>query len=163
MDCTKQFSGDPPLPVAWLTPATSHREIFLMPTKLLFVDHDEPVRRLVGRVLASAGFSVALAGSGSETLARFRTWQPEVVVLELAMPDLEGTEVCHQLGRLNPRVPVVLITASPRESAQARQQGASAVLEKPLDLGLLLETIRGLLTTSQAESGRIEEGKPIPA
>ena len=116
-----------------------------MNDRILLADDDLAVRKMVARVLESAGYEVLHADSGHEALAKFRSGKPQLVLLDLKMPDQEGWETFEAISRLNPLVPVIVITAWPNQYDQAVQRGIDALMEKPLDLALLLTAIQNLL------------------
>jgi CheY-like chemotaxis protein len=116
-----------------------------MNKRVLLADDDESVRKMVGRVLETAGYHVLRASTGNEAVAKFRAGQPHLVLLDLKMPDQEGWEAFEQLSRHDPLVPVIVITAWPNQYDEAVQRGIDALMEKPLDIPLLLQTIQKLL------------------
>lgn len=107
------------------------------------VDDEESVRRALGRLLRSAGFSVEAYGSGADFLRAAEQRPPDVVVLDLRMPHVSGLDVLRALRRADVMVPVVVITGddSPESRAQALDHGAWAYLRKPVDDAMLLDAI----------------------
>ena len=148
---SKRFSGDPPLPVAWLTPATSHRVIFCTMKKILLADEDESVRKMVARVLEIAGYVPLLAASAREAVSAFQVGMPDLVVLDLTRPDEEVWQALDQMARIDPLVPIIVITARPNQLEQALRRGIDTSMEKPLDLTHLLQTIASVLDKSRKE------------
>ena len=116
-----------------------------MNKRILLADDDESVRKMVGRVLESAGYQVLQAACGREAVAKFRSSRPSLVLLDLKMPDQEGWQAFDQVSQLDPLVPVIVITAWPNQYDEAVQRGIDALMEKPLDLPVLLQTIDQLL------------------
>ncbi len=112
---------------------------------LLLADDDDSVRKMVARVLETAGYGTVLAGSGPEAVAKFRTARPDLVLLDLRLANQNGWEVFDEISRVDPLVPVIVITAWPNQYEEAVRRGIDALMEKPLDLPLLLETIQSLL------------------
>jgi DNA-binding response OmpR family regulator len=119
--------------------------------KILLADGDEPVRRMVARVLETAGYTPLLAASAREAVLTFRTGLPDLVLLDLTMPDEEGWKAFEQMARIDPSVPVIVVTARPNQSEQALQRGIDSLMEKPLDLTHLLQTISDLLVESESQ------------
>jgi len=146
-----RFSGDPPLPVARLTPATGHRVIFFVPTTttILVCDEDASVRRMVARVLETAGYDAVLASGGPEALTALRDVRPDLLLLDINAPGPEGWEVLEQLHQSHPELPIILITGWPNLAAQAAQRGIKQLMEKPLDLPVLLDVIQQLVGESR--------------
>jgi len=116
-----------------------------MKNQLLVADHDESVRKMVARVLESAGYAVTSVGNGHEAVGGLNHAQPDLVLLDLETPKPESWGIVEQIRRLYPWVPVVLMTAWCNQQDQARKRGVEALMEKPLDLPLLLSTIETLL------------------
>ncbi|NKQ58427.1 response regulator transcription factor [Amycolatopsis sp. K13G38] len=100
--------------------------------RVLVVDDDETVRDVVRRYLEAGGFTVEMAGDGEECLRRFAVQRPDLVVLDVMMPGLNGLEVCRRL-RQTSQVPVVLLTALGEEENRIAglQLGADDYVTKP--------------------------------
>jgi two-component system, LuxR family, response regulator FixJ len=107
------------------------------------VDDDPYVRRGLERLFRSAGFGVEAFASGVEFLESADDHEPQCVVLDLHMPDLDGFEVQAQLQRTHPQVPVVFVTGhdTPDSRARALEAGVKAYLCKPVDDKELLKSI----------------------
>ena len=116
--------------------------------RILLADDDPGVREMLGRVLESENFEVVPAKTGEETAKRFAAHVPDLVLLDLNMPDGDGWSAFRFINSAQPMLPVIIITASPYEYERAVQLGADALMEKPLNLSLLLQSIRELLAES---------------
>jgi CheY-like chemotaxis protein len=123
----------------------------MMQEKILVADEDGSVRRMVARVLELAGYKPLLAGSGPEALAKFTVEKPAMVLLDLSLPGRDGWKIFEQLRCLNPLTAIIAMTAWDHPQAQAVQRGTDALMEKPLDLPLLLKTIHELLEQTEQE------------
>lgn len=99
---------------------------------MLVVDDDETVRDVVRRYLEVAGFTVDMAGDGAEGLAKFATHEPDLVVLDVMMPGINGLEVCKRLRQVS-QVPIVMLTALGEEENRIAglQLGADDYVTKP--------------------------------
>ena len=119
--------------------------------RIVIVDDDPAIRALVGLQLEVEGFTVLTAPDGAAGLALVQEQRPDLVVLDVMMPELSGWEVLTLLRAdpVDPQVPVVLLTARdmPHDRQRAYEMGASAVLAKPHDGVVLVETVRALLAT----------------
>ena len=156
-----EFSGDPPLPVARLTPATGHRVNFLPMKKTILVADDDPaVRRMLCRVLAGENYDVLAARDGQEAVEMCRADRVDLVLLDLSLPLKNGWEILERLSAENPCVPVIIITAQPNQIFPALASGVGALMEKPLDLPKLLRTIHELLEEPPAGLLARMEGRP---
>ena len=85
---------------------------------ILLADDDDSVRHTLGRVLQSEEYNVLLARTGREAVAEFlHNGPPDLVLLDLNMPDKDGWEAFHLMNRLEPIVPVIVITARPHRTS----------------------------------------------
>lgn len=132
-----------------------------MKTKLLLVDDDEDVLAALSAALASEGYEVTIAKNGREAIERFREGHVHLVLLDLGMPVKGGWEAFERLTTMHPLLPVVVITARPDQYSAAAAAGVTALMEKPLDLPLLLQTIAQLLTElMERRLARLTTGRP---
>jgi CheY-like chemotaxis protein len=114
--------------------------------RVLVADDEPDIRNILRRTLLGAGFCVCEAGNGAEALAVAEHCDVNVILMDVMMPRMSGTEAVRQL-RANPRfahIPVVFITASVATPAQPSQVGDMLLLSKPLNLDQLLTTVHQL-------------------
>src|SRR5262245_26652366 len=116
-----------------------------MKNKILLADDDSAVRKSLAKVLESEGFDVLLAENGREAVREFIAEPPDLVLLDINMPDKNGWDAFRLMETLHPFVPVIVITARPNQFERAVLEGVDALMEKPLDFALLLQTIERLL------------------
>ena len=116
-----------------------------MKDKILLADDDGAVRRSLAGVLESEGFDVLTAEGGREAVREFMAEPPDLVLLDVGMPGKNGWEVLEVMERFQPFIPVIIITARANQYERAVVSGVDALMEKPLDLPLLVGTIRRLL------------------
>ena len=112
---------------------------------ILIVDDDERNRKLVRDVLEAAGLATIEARNGKEALDLVRTHRPAVVLLDVRLPDLDGTEVVRRL-RADPAtgpVPVIAVTALAGAADALLAAGFDGCLEKPIDAVALPDQVRG--------------------
>lgn len=114
-------------------------------SRILLVDDDPMVRDSLHDVLVSEGYSVLQAGNGQEALELADGANVDLVVLDLNMPVKGGWDTFEQLTREHPLVPVIIATARPNQLFTAVNAGAGALLEKPLDIPMLLRMMKQLL------------------
>lgn len=112
---------------------------------VLIVDDDAAVRNSVKRVLETANYDVILAGDGQEALEQFAGRAVDLVILDLNLPARRGWDVFEELTRVDPFMPVVVITGLTNQLKAAKAAGVGALLEKPVDPALLLKTMTELL------------------
>lgn len=125
-----------------------------MPARILVVDDEQSIRSLLSRVLSKEGFDVLLATSGHEGLQTTAKEKPDLVVLDLNLPDIYGEDVCRHI-RQNPlteNVPVLILTGKAGEGLSTRclNGGADDYIAKPFDIEEILAHLRALLRRSKA-------------
>jgi DNA-binding response OmpR family regulator len=111
--------------------------------RILAIDDDPAILSLTARALSPAGFTVALAGTGSQGLAIALQQPFDLVLLDLGLPDLGGEEVLRRLLRDHPRQAVLIWSATTDRQAlnRCRTLGASGYLRKPFTLTELMRSI----------------------
>ncbi len=118
--------------------------------RVVIVDDDEFIRRIIDRVLTRAGFMTAHAGTGKDGLALIESFSPELVVLDIFMPgDYDGVEVCRRLRENNRYHGMVIVMISAgdqrRESQRSIEAGADIFIPKPFSPRYFLEQVKVLL------------------
>ena len=124
-----------------------------MPKKILVVEDDPSAARLVGYTLEHEGYQVVTATNGPEGLRRAQEEEPDLLILDVMLPGLDGFEVCHRL-RDGPRtacLPILMLSAKAQEmdKTTAAKVGADRYLVKPADPAELLTTVECLLADRQ--------------
>lgn len=124
-----------------------------MTARILVVDDVAANLKLLEARLSAEYYEVAVASSGPEALRVAQAWSPDVVLLDVMMPGMDGYEVCR-LMKANPQtahVPVVMITALVDQAERVRglEAGADDFLSKPVDHATLFARVRALLRTKQ--------------
>jgi DNA-binding response OmpR family regulator len=125
--------------------------------QVLIVDDDADTCELLGLVLREAGYSIDLARSGSEALAKAARRRPDVVLADVQMPGIDGIELARRLHTADASVPVVLTTGTKETRdlvTSAARYGAICCLTKPMNLDELLWTIESAMTSSRQRAGR---------
>jgi two-component system KDP operon response regulator KdpE len=131
--------------------------------RILLVDDEVAIQRAVGPLLRSGGYDVQIAGTGADALRMIAAQAPDLVVLDLGLPDLEGTEVCRRI-RTESRVPIVVLSARGAEAdkVEALDLGADDYVTKPFGPEELLARIRAALrrvvSDGNAETGCLRAG-----
>lgn len=116
--------------------------------KILVVDDDGNLRMLYKMVLEDEGYEVLDASGGEEALLLTRSREPDIILLDILMPDMDGIEVMREIMSINKNIPVVLNTAREDFSSHFVSWQASAFLVKSSDLEPLKQTIKDLLKSS---------------
>jgi DNA-binding NtrC family response regulator len=131
-----------------------------MTKRILLADDDASVRETLGRVLELEHYEVVLAGGGRDALAKLRADPPDLVLLDLSVPEQNGWQAFEAMCRAAPRVPILIITAIPHQAKRAAQRGAVALMEKPLHLPRLLQVLNDLLAESVETRRAPTAGRP---
>ncbi|HKQ34516.1 MAG TPA: response regulator [Nitrospiraceae bacterium] len=115
--------------------------------KILVIDDEQGIRNLLDTLLSRKGYDVILADSGRKGLELFRRERPDVVVLDLKMPEMDGHTVLRQIHRLEPGKPVIILTGAGTGEAeqQVRALGVTEYVEKEFSLHLLGDSLKRLL------------------
>jgi two-component system, OmpR family, KDP operon response regulator KdpE len=120
---------------------------------VLVADDEQRITKLVSMALTDEGFRVVTAAGGEEALAKAEEVRPDIVLLDIVMPDLDGIEVMRQM-RERRSVPVILLTAkgAPADKAKGLDLGADDYLAKPFRLDELAARVRAVLRRSSGAS-----------
>jgi len=116
-----------------------------MKKNILVVDDDSQVRESLRKVLQSEGYEVMLAADGQEGLDQFDSKHVDLLLLDLNLPETTGWDLFERFSSTNPLLPIVIITGRHYQYRLAAAAGVGALMEKPLDVPLLVQTIAALL------------------
>ena len=131
-------------------------------SRILVVDDELPIRELVAQVLEDEGYLVEQAANGSEALLKVQLVRPDVIVLDLMMPVMDGwtfAQACHTLS--GEPIPILVLSAGAqlaRATEQLRVYGVHASLPKPFDLDALLTEVGRLRGAPAASCDACPEG-----
>jgi DNA-binding response OmpR family regulator len=137
--------------------------------KILIVEDEDNLRELVQDRLVGEGFDVVAAADGFQALAKARTFLPNLIILDLMIPKMDGYSICRLLksgGMAG--TPIIMFSArsSPDDVRRGLDMGASAYISKPFDAPVLLAKIRELLfpaETAREKEAAMQEPVPSPA
>jgi DNA-binding NtrC family response regulator len=117
--------------------------------KVLVVDDEPGIRSLLDTLLRRKGYAVVLADGGRKGLELFRRERPDVIVLDLKMPEMDGVTVLQQIRSLNPDQPVIILTGAgtPEREQQVRTLGVTEFVEKEFSLHRLGDALKRILKT----------------
>lgn len=121
---------------------------------IMVVDDDEFQCKVLREILASAGWDVTIAGSGTAALASLGKRRPDLVLMDVNLPDMDGVEVTRRLKAVEQfaAIPVIMITGHSEKNVvvESRKAGAVDFVVKPFDRNILLAKVRHLLDTASA-------------
>lgn len=121
------------------------------PSRVLIVDDDDMTRMLARDVLEADGFAVIEAGNGVEGLAKFQEFHPDIVLMDVEMPQMDGFTACQKIRAYNAEnIPIMLITGleDVQSIEQAYAAGATDFATKPVNWIIMVQRIRYLLRSS---------------
>jgi DNA-binding response OmpR family regulator len=124
------------------------------PTTVLLVDDEDAIRVGLASALDRAGFNVIEAIDGAGALRMVEQHGPDVIVLDILMPDIDGREVCRRLREAENWTPVIMLTQidATGEKISSLEEGADDYLNKPFDSYELIARIKALLRRSEVSS-----------
>jgi two-component system KDP operon response regulator KdpE len=134
-----------------------------MPEKarILVVDDEPQITRVLRASLGMHGYEIQVANDGEAGLSAFNNWKPDLVITDLSMPKMTGTELCENI-RNHSQVPIIVLSVRGEDNSkiEALDKGADDYVTKPFSINELLARIRANLR--RADAGKEEEsGEPI--
>ena len=138
-----------------------------MTKRILLVDDDRSIRESLSKILRAENYEVVLGENGQEAMEQHGAERIDLLISDLNMPVENAWATLEKLVGINPLLPVVIITGRSDQRALAETAGADALMEKPLDVPLLLQTIRELLTEpmesrAQRANNRVSSFRHVP-
>ncbi len=132
---------------------------------ILVVDDEEDIRELVGHHVEREGYEVTCVGTGEEALKKTRAQRPDLIVLDLLLPGIDGLEVCRRLkaDQESAHIPIVMLTAKGEEAdiVAGLELGADDYVTKPFSPRVLMARVRAVLRRKRREP--VAEDEPIEA
>ena len=133
------------------------------PVQILLVDDELSIQRAMAPLLRSRGYAVTVAGAGRTALEAFERDRPDLVILDLGLPDMDGSEVCRQI-RDRAETPILVLSArgAEKDKVAALDQGADDYVTKPFGAEELMARVRAALRRSlgrdEALRGQLTRG-----
>ncbi|WP_427870652.1 MtrAB system response regulator MtrA [Leucobacter luti] len=123
-----------------------------MSASILVVDDDRALAEMLGMVLQGEGFATETSADGAEALEKFREFRPDLVLLDVMLPGLDGIEVCERI-RAESGVPIIMLTArtDTRDVVRGLEAGADDYVVKPFNPAELIARVRARLREPQQE------------
>jgi two-component system KDP operon response regulator KdpE len=131
--------------------------------RILLVDDEVSIQRALVPLLRSRGYDVAVASTGGDALSKLASLSPDLMILDLGLPDLDGPEVCRRV-RETSRLPIIVLTArgADADKVSVLDLGADDYVTKPFSPDELLARIRvalrRLFAAAEGETGRLQVG-----
>ena len=119
---------------------------------ILVVDDEPQIRRVMRATLTAEGYAIVEAQDGQEALEKFRSERPDLIILDMNMPGLDGVEACREI-RSSSNVPIIMLTvrSAEKDKVRALDAGADDYVVKPFGIQELLARIRATLRRSGGE------------
>ena len=137
-----------------------------MNNSILLADDDAAVRRFVGGALMTEGYDVVTARTARQACHAFQHQSPDLVLLDVNLPDTDmnlpvkdGWDAFQVMNQMRRWVPIIIITGMPSQFVHASRLGAAGLMEKPLDLLLLFQTVKRMLDKSKLEMAELQMEK----
>lgn len=127
--------------------------------KILIVDDDQNIAELISLYLVKEMFDTAIAPDGSSALEQFKSYQPDLVLLDIMLPGIDGYQVCREI-RKNSQTPIIMLSAKGEvfDKVLGLELGADDYMEKPFDSKELVARVRAVLRRYHA-AGMAETAK----
>ena len=130
---------------------------------ILVVEDDRPIRNFITASLGAQGFNYIETEKGNEAIALSMSYNPDLIILDLGLPDIDGIEVVAKIREWS-KIPIIIVSAreNERQKIEALDKGADDYLTKPFGIGELLARIRVSLrhrTTNQTENENMDTFK----
>lgn len=121
------------------------------PARVLIVDDERNIRESLAKVLKSEGYEVSLAENGQQALTTYEPDRTDLVLLDLNMPVKNGWDALNEMFALNPHQAVIIITGKSPQLSWATQTGIGTLIEKPIDMSVLLDCMKRVLAEPQSD------------
>jgi len=134
------------------------------PARILLVDDEQPIQTLLSFPLQRDGYEVVSASDGREALARFEESRPDLVILDLMLPKIDGLEVCRRI-RSRSAVPIIMLTAKSEELDKVigLELGADDYITKPFSVREFRSRVKAVLRRAALARTDAEDEEPIEA
>ena len=125
------------------------------PQRILVVDDEPQIARVLRRGLSARGYEVQTASDGEEALSTFSQWPADLVITDLSMPQMGGLELCRRLRKLS-QIPIIVLSVKGEEKTkvEALDAGADDYVTKPFGMDELLARVRAALRRAPAVATR---------
>ena len=128
-----------------------------MPTKVLVVDDDVNIVKLIKLYLEKEDFVVCTANNGKEALNVFKAEKPDIAVLDIMMPEMDGNQLCREIRKTS-EIPIIMLTAKGEtfDKVLSLELGADDYMVKPFDAKELVARIKAILRRTEMKSNTPE-------
>ena len=118
--------------------------------KILIIDDEKPIREALSALAIAAGHEPLCAADGRQGMAKFASFQPDLVITDILMPEQEGVETINELRKLSPDLPIIAISGGGRAGSMsflkiAERFGANRTIAKPFAASVIMAAFNDLL------------------
>ncbi len=141
-------------------PSVYRTDLFELPSKILLVDDEKEFVQTLSERLQMRDMAPQIAYNGEEALDYVDQEEPEVMVLDLRMPGIDGIDVLRRIKREHPKVEVIILTGhgTDRDERAAKELGAFAYLQKPVNIDILTQTLKAAYDKAKKDRGDEVDG-----
>jgi DNA-binding NtrC family response regulator len=127
--------------------------------RILVIDDDENITKVVAAILKDKGYSVDIAGTGTEAIKKTQENHYDLMLVDIRLPDMEGTEVIIRIRDTTPKIRKIIVTGYPtlQNAVTAVNRGADAYIMKPFDVEKMLAAVKEQLEKQKQERKFSEE------
>ena len=136
---------------------------FPLPEKILIIEDEARMRRILQLVLETKGYLVETATDGEDGIVKWKTFRPDVVFTDLKMPKVDGMEVLKHRNLKYPETPLIILTAfgTVSTAVDAMKKGAFDYITKPVDNDIIIEKVKSALAGKSSAPKKPEPGRPL--
>jgi DNA-binding NtrC family response regulator len=129
-------------------------------SRILIIDDDQNIRKVVSAILQDQGYIVDTAESGTEAIDKTSKSHFDIMLVDIRLPDMEGTELLHKVHDTSPRIRKIIVTGYPtlQNAVTSVNSGADAYLMKPFDVEKMLDVVKEQLE-KQAQERKYSEAQ----
>lgn len=134
-----------------------------MKEKILVVEDDRDIQEIVSEILKAEGYEVVTADNGLEGYQLFKERNPDLIILDVMMPKMDGYQMAKLVRQKNETVPIIMLTALEEEYDEIKgfEVGADDFISKPFSFNILLQRVRAVLRRSKKEKNKQLEIREI--
>jgi DNA-binding response OmpR family regulator len=134
-----------------------------MSARILLIEDDEIFRTIISDNLTSEGYRVDAVGDGQAALAHLRSTAPDLILLDLTLPDLDGLELCPLLKKHGSSIPLIILSARDQkiDKLKGLRLGADDYIVKPTDMEELIARVDAVLRRARPRVDRLQIGSTI--
>ena len=127
-------------------------------TKILLVDDEAQITRVLRTALSTQGYSLRIAANGIEGMQALHEWKPDLVITDIAMPEMNGVELCREIRTVS-QVPIIVLSVRNQDhmKVEALDAGADDYVTKPFSIQELQARVRAQLRRSNATSEEVPQ------